>query len=135
MQTRGLRGPVDLLNWLHFFNHAQEGGKNMKEHYKNPMIHKALDALQALSADEKTRELAERREKALKDEAMFLKEAKKIGREEGRKEGITEGEKKLAIRLLKKKLLTVEQIAEASDLSIQEIEKLKRSISEPGEPS
>ena len=127
MQTRGLRGPVDLLNWLHFFNHAQEGGKNMKEHYKNPMIHKALDALQALSADEKTRELAERREKALKDEAMFLNEAKKIGRMEGKRE--------IIIKLLKKNLLPIEQIADLTGLDKQEIEKLRLSISEPGELS
>jgi hypothetical protein len=43
------------------------------------MIHKAYKTLKALSADEETRELAERREKALKDEAMFLNEAKKTG--------------------------------------------------------
>jgi len=99
----------------------------MKEHYKNPMIHKALDALQALSADEKTRELAERREKALKDEAMFLNEAKKIGRMEGKRE--------IIIKLLKKNLLPIEQIADLTGLDKQEIEKLRLSISEPGELS
>ena len=127
----------------------------MKEHYKNPMIHKALDALQALSADEKTRELAERREKALKDEAMFLNEAKKIGREEGRKEGREEGrkegreegrkegrkegreegKKETVINLLKLGVLPIEQIAEATGLSVMEIENVKSSLSDSSEPS
>ena len=140
MQALGSREPVDLLGWLHFFNHAQEGGeKNMKDHYKNPMIHRALDALQALSADEKTRELAERREKALKDEAMFLNEAKKIGREEGRKEGLKEGrkegKKETAINLLKLGVLPIDQIAEATGLSVREIENVKSSLSDSSEPS
>ena len=80
------------------------------------------------------RELAERREKALKDEAMFLEEAKRIGREEGKKEGIKEGKKEgieekrneTILNLLKMKVLTVEQIAEATGAKIMEIEKLKR---------
>jgi predicted transposase/invertase (TIGR01784 family) len=89
--TRDGRGD-DLLEWLRFLNRAQEeGDESMQENYQNPMIHKAYNTLKTLSADEETRELAERREKALKDEAMFLNEAKKSGIEEGRKEGRKEG--------------------------------------------
>ncbi len=118
MQARGLQGPLDLLTWLHFFNHAQEGGEgNMKQHYQNPMVNRAMEVLQALSEDEKTRELAERREKALRDEATFLNEAKKAGKFEGKKE--------TAVRLLKMKLLSYEQIADATGLDVREIEKLK----------
>ena len=89
----------------------------MTVQYRNPMVNRALDRLRALSADEKTRELAERRERALKDEAMFLNEARKTGRKDA------------ALRLLQMELLTIEQIAEATDLDIQEIEKLKCSLS------
>ncbi len=99
----------------------------MKQHYQNPMVNKALKILEELSADEKIRELAERREKVLRDEAMFLNEAKKIGRLEEKKE--------IAIKLLKKNLLPIEQIADLTGLDIQEIEKLRLLISEPGESS
>lgn len=91
----------------------------MQEKYQNPMVHKAYHALQALSADEKTRELAERRERALKDEVSFLNEARRQGRKEERKD--------TALRLLKMNLLTVDQIAEATDLDVHEVERLKRS--------
>ncbi len=101
----------------------------MEQQYHNPMIHKALDALKSLSADEQTRELAERREKALKDEAMFLNEAKKHGweegREEGRKEGRKEGKQEAALRLLQMGVLTVDQIADATGLDMQEVDQLK----------
>ena len=97
----------------------------MTTQYKNPMVNRALDSLRALSADQKTRELAERREKAIKDEAMFLNEARKKGLEEG----IAEGKKLLAIQLLRKRLLTVEQIADAAGLDAREIKKLEQSLS------
>jgi predicted transposase/invertase (TIGR01784 family) len=95
----------------------------MKQHYQNPMVNKALKILEELSADEKIREMAERREKVLRDEAMFLNEAKKSGKKE------------IAIRLLKMNLLTIEQIAEATDLKIREITELKTLISKSDQPS
>ncbi|QTA81927.1 Uncharacterized protein dnl_42850 [Desulfonema limicola] len=52
---------------------------------------------------------------------MFLEEARNLGRKEGKKEN----QKETAINLLKMKLLTVEQIAQASGMDITEIEKLK----------
>jgi predicted transposase/invertase (TIGR01784 family) len=73
--------------------------------------------------------LAERREKAIKDEAMFLNEARRKGLEEGRKEGERLGMQKAAIKLIQRNLLSVDQIAEVTGLEITEIEKLKRSLS------
>ena len=127
----------NLLEWLYFFNNAHEqGGDAMEKQYHNPMIHKALDALKSLSADERTRELAERREKALKDEAMFLNEAKKHGREEGREEGRKEGKRQTALRLLQMGLLSVDQIADATGLDLREIEQLKtHAAMGSGDPS
>lgn len=109
----------------------------MTTQYKNPMVNRALESLRALSADQKTRELAERREKAIKDEAMFLNEARRKGLEEGRKEGLEEGlEKgerlgmqKAATKLIQGNLLSMAQIAEVTGLKIPEIEELKRSLS------
>jgi predicted transposase/invertase (TIGR01784 family) len=106
----------DLVEWLRFFNRAHDEGEDeMREKYQNPMIHRAYDGLKTLSADEKTRELAERREKALKDEVSFLNEARR------------KGWRDTALRLLKMNLLTVDQIAEATGLDVHEVERLKRS--------
>jgi predicted transposase/invertase (TIGR01784 family) len=131
-----------LLEWLHFFDHSHAEGEDiMKARYQNPMIHKALDSLRALSADRQTRELAERRERALKDEAMFLNEARKKGLEEGlekglkkglekgRNEGLEAGRKETALNLLRTNLLSPDRIAEVTGLDIAEIEKLKGSLS------
>lgn len=108
-----------LQEWLYFFNHAHEEGEEaMETNYNNPMIKKTYQALKFLSTDERTRELAERREKALKDEAMFLDEAKREGKREGRKE--------TALKLLKMNLLSIKQIADATGFDIIEIEKLKQ---------
>ncbi len=57
----------DMVEWLHFFNHAHEEVKKaMRTHYKNPAIHGAFNLLEEMSADEKTRYLADMREKSLK---------------------------------------------------------------------
>jgi len=53
-------------------------------------------------------------------------EGKKEGRKEGIEEGKKEGKKEAAKKLLSMKLLTVEQIAMATDLSINDIEQLKK---------
>jgi predicted transposase/invertase (TIGR01784 family) len=114
---------------LPVFSHPQpEGENNMTTQYKNPMVNRALDSLRALSADQKTRELAERREKAVKDEAMFLNEARRKGLEEGLEKGLEKGKKETALNLLRANLLPMDQIAEVTGLEIAEIEKLKRSL-------
>lgn len=60
----------------------------MRTQYTNPMIHKAFDLLEQLSADELARQRAEVREKALKNEVSMLEDA----RTEGRAEGVDLGE-------------------------------------------
>lgn len=124
-----------VMEWLYFFNHAhEEGDKTMRENYTNPAVKKAFNVLEALSADEKTRELAERREKALKDERMFLNEAKRKGWEEGiekgREEGIEKGKKEKRLEMVKKMLsigMPVEDISGISGLKIEEIEEIVRA--------
>lgn len=78
-----------LFEWLHFLSHAhEEGDEAMRKSYTNPMIHKAFEVLEALSADELTRQRAEMREKALKNEVSMLEDA----REEGIQQGIQQGQ-------------------------------------------
>ncbi len=125
----GGREDGELREWIHFFNHAHEEGEiNMREHYHNPAIHRAFRTLEALSADEITRDLAERREKALKDEAMFLSEARRKGLQEGerigRKEGKKETLREIAEKLIAKGLDTAE-ISELTGLSPEEIKKME----------
>ena len=67
----------------------------MRTHYRTPLIHKAFDVLERLSADAQTRQQFEMREKALRDETTLLKESWQkgfqTGQLEGRQEGLQEG--------------------------------------------
>ncbi len=117
------------LEWLHFFNHAHEEKEDtMKEHYKNPIIHKAFDVLQTLSADEEIRHRAEVRRQCMINEAILMAGEREKGREEGREEGKEEGRKQTAMKLLKMGVLGLEQIAEASEMSVEEVEQLNRDL-------
>ncbi len=124
----------DLSEWLHFFNYAHKEDKTMRAAYKNPAIHKAFDVLETLSADEKNRRLAQMREDALRNERSELLYAEKKGLEKGLEQGLEKGRKegehekavKTAGNLLSMGVLTIEQIAQATGLSIKEIQKLQR---------
>jgi len=120
----------DLSEWLHFFNHAHEEDKTMRTAYTNPAIHKAFDVLETLSADEKTRRLARIREDALRNERSELFYAEKKGLEKGEKRGLEKGRKENAVKtaknLLAMAVLPPDQIAQATGLDIEEIQKLRR---------
>ncbi len=121
----GIAEISDMTEWLRFFNRAhEEVNPSMRNHYKNPAVHKAFGLLEKLSADEETRRRAEIREKALTNEVSMLAAA----RREGEKTGIEKGEKIAALRtaknLLSANVLTVEQIAEATGLTTDEVIKL-----------
>ncbi len=65
-------------------------------------------------------------------DALPLHDAKRAGLKEGMKKGILAGERKKSVEtaknLLKMNLLTVEQIATATQLSIDEVLKIKQEI-------
>jgi predicted transposase/invertase (TIGR01784 family) len=75
-------------------------------------VHAAQDAIETAKADGRAEGLAEGRE-----------EGRAEGREEGRAEGREEGILAIA-RKMKQKGKTVEEIAELTDLTIEEIERL-----------
>ncbi len=83
--------PMEL--WLQFINAENEEEYAMLQNTGVEPIKKAVTVIHEMSADEKTRELAWFREKALHDEAALLYESKQEGIEEGRKEGREEGRK------------------------------------------
>jgi predicted transposase/invertase (TIGR01784 family) len=116
-----------MREWLHFFNHAHEEDETMRTNYRNPAIRKAFAILEILSADQKTRLLAEMREKALRNERSELAAARKKGLEEGIEKGATDKAKETAETLLKMGVLSTEQISQATGLSVKEIRKLQKN--------
>ncbi len=84
----------------------------MRTHYTNPAIQEAFVALEEMSADKKARYLAEMREKALKNKNSELGEA--------RRQGI----KETVVNLISM-VLTIEQISDATGLSLEEVRSLR----------
>lgn len=89
----------------------------MKE---NEEIKKANEEYEYLTGDEAERRLALLREEAIRDEKTMLKGS----REEGKKESKIE----IAKNMLKKGM-EISIIAEITELSVEEIEKIKEKIS------
>ena len=85
-----------------------------------------------LSADERARDMFERREKGRRDFEMFMMGAEQKGRQEGYQEGLEEGrqegrqEEKVAVaRKLLRRNRPVDEIIEYTGLSCEEIEALR----------
>ena len=76
-------------------------------------IREALNRVRRLSADEEAQRLAFVRERALRDELSFLKEAREEGREEGRQEAARE----TAGHLLRLGRLNEDEIAAVTGLT------------------
>jgi predicted transposase/invertase (TIGR01784 family) len=89
---------------------------------KNPVIREAYCKLQVMSEDEANRMLYEARLKARRDEYSRVHGAWQEGREEGRKEG--QERQKEIVRNLKALGVSVEKIALAAGLSVDEIAAL-----------
>jgi predicted transposase/invertase (TIGR01784 family) len=77
---------TELWNWMRFIETNDEEELRMLA-TKSPQLEKAVGVLKELSADERTRMLAEAREKARRDEVSRLNRARREGREEGKEEG------------------------------------------------
>ncbi len=98
----------------------------METNYTNPAIHKAFDVLREISADEKNRIKAEERDRQLRYEKSVMLEAHEKGMEKGREEGREEKAKQMAVKLLTAGNMSVEQIADLCELSIETINELQR---------
>ena len=95
-------------------------------------VHKALDTLKEVSADEDVREFYRLRNETefgyISEMAIKSQKAKEEGRAEGLIEGEAKGEKNAKIETAKNFLkmgLSVEQVAQGTGLSIAEIENLR----------
>lgn len=113
---------VKLKEWLCFLeNPESKEVLNYMENNKN--MKKAKEKLDVMSEDEVLVKLAELREKAILDEH----EAEHTGYCKGKEEGISEGKKiesRQNAKKMKNKGYSIEEIAEITSLSKEEIEKL-----------
>ena len=73
-----------LKRWMNFFNIENEGDADMVAQADDKVMNKAVFILKKMSADEKTREIARVREKALHDEASYMETARIEGEQRGR---------------------------------------------------
>jgi len=109
---------TELWNWMRFIQSSDEEELTMLA-TRSPELKKAVVVLKELSNDERTRMITEAREKARRDEASRVNSAEKRGREEGRRE------KAIAVaRKLLKLNMPIDEIAEATGLSCEEIKTL-----------
>jgi predicted transposase/invertase (TIGR01784 family) len=119
-----------LYDWARFIAAETEEELDMAAQ-SNPQIRKAAVKLRELSADERARDMLERREKGWRDlmsiadaaEEKGRVEGRTEGRAEGRTEGRAEGRADVARSLLKMDM-PVEQIIIETGLSHEEIESL-----------
>lgn len=97
----------------------------MKE---NKDINKAIDELEQVSGNEKIRRIAELKEKYIRDEQASIEYAQDEGFKHGEAKGRVEGEKNKSLEIAKnmlKKQMSIQDIAEVTGLSPEEIETLK----------
>src|SRR5271168_3812184 len=101
-----------LDRWATFLSKAEQWERNFipEELRIDPAIAKAAQALDTLSLDEEEREIYEAKLKWLRDESGTFKKI----REEGREEGEAIGIEKVALSLIKKGLLSIEEISNAT---------------------
>ncbi|SFM52036.1 conserved hypothetical protein (putative transposase or invertase) [Ectothiorhodospira mobilis] len=124
-----------LRAWIIFFKHWREELTMAKVAHEP--VQRAMSRVRELSADEEARRLAFVRERALRDEVSLLNEARREGEQEGLQKGLQEGRQEglqkgrqenarsTALNLLKLGVLTDEQIAETTGLSVAEVKALQ----------
>ncbi len=80
-----------LERWMRFFNLKNEEDVKMIAKTDDKIMNKAIFVLEKMSADDKMREVARVRERALHDEASYIEDAINQGRKEGINQGRKEG--------------------------------------------
>lgn len=109
-----------LEQWLTFIINENLEEVSMID---NKFVQKAEEELEYLNADEKEKELARLREKAIRDEAAAMAGALRRGREEGREEGKKSEKFQIAKKMLENNM-DIEIISKITGLTRNEIESL-----------
>jgi predicted transposase/invertase (TIGR01784 family) len=116
-----------LEDWLKFFTTPYEVMEENKMDELDEKIKKAYEELQNLNEDEVERDNAERRYMNL----MSIKGLKEREFNEGKKEGIAEGEKQKQIEIAKNMLeseFEVDQISNLTGLTQEEVNEIKNNL-------
>lgn len=125
--TKEKRGvETKLEQWMQFISQTNQREVELAME-ENKEIQKANEEYEYLTGDEEERRLAFLRDKAIRDEASLKETGRIEGRKEGRIEGIKEGERRKQeeiARILLAKNNPIEEIAEITKLTKEEIEKL-----------
>ncbi|MBS0350881.1 MAG: PD-(D/E)XK nuclease family transposase [Proteobacteria bacterium] len=127
-----------LDRWATFLNKAEQWERNFvpQELSTDPAITRAAHALDILSLDEYELELYEAKLKWLRDQAGTIEKTKldsfakgeAIGLEKGEAIGNAKGREKVAIWMLNKGTFSIEEIAEASGFSVNEVKQLQELV-------
>ena len=111
--------PEALSNWITFFEHWQE--EALMANIQHAPIQQAMHRIKQLSADENAKRLAFVRERALRDEASLIYDAK----QEGREEGELKAKEAMAKSLIALAVLTDEQIVTVTGLPLETVQALR----------
>ena len=107
-----------VVQWMEFLDAKSKGVMEMLAE-KNKDIKKAYDLLQIISKDEKARMLYEARQAEISDQLTRIKSAEE--------KGATAKALRVAENLLRMGL-NVEQVASASEISIEKVNEIKNKI-------
>ena len=118
-----------LHRWLSFLINPE--GKEIDVMKKEDAeIKEAMDVLYNISGDKELIQLAEMRDKAIRDEKSRLQGARDEGREEGIKQGAKDALVKSTIKLLRKKFKDIPDniIESILNLSLEKIEEINEDL-------
>ena len=123
-------GNKKLRQWLEFICNKRKGEVEMAVK-ENEKIAKANQEWEYLRGDEAEKRLAFLKEKWERDWNSNMHYAEETGMEKGMKKGMKKGEesktKEVAIKMLRKRIDEV-MIAEVTNLTLEEIEKLRNEV-------
>ena len=111
---------TEMYDWIRFIAADTEEELDMAAD-SNPVIKKAVVTLRELSADERARDMFERRERALRDERMRIRGALQ--------QGIQQGIQQVAARMLNEGMNN-EEIIRITGLSLEQIDTLRKDSKE-----
>ena len=114
----------ELLDWIYFLEdpNSERVEKGMK---KNKELKEAKEKLIQISADERMQRIADLRQKAIMDEKAIYDKGLDVGIEQGIKQGIEDNKKEIARKMLKENI-EVDIIEKVTDLSKEEIARIKQ---------
>ena len=121
---------TELYDWAKFIAADTEEELNMISE-RNPQVAQAVVKLRELSADERARDLYERREKARRDQAMWKRWERQQGLEQGLQQGLEQGllqgEQAKALSIARNMITNgepIDKIMVYTGLTLEEIEKI-----------